>query len=198
MVPSIVPCAIATANQSNSPPIRKLAGRLLGCTCAVALWLNASADELLAHEGYNYHLKEHEAAPKETPAAQQGPRQIHPKRRHSVQGQFRQKRAKINHSLKQEAHSKTARNRRPETKNATKASARHARSEMSGRASQKTTHAKSRTKVGRHRLPETSSRTTGRQMRCRNHLRAIHPQRVHSRGHCRRLREGGKSHECDF
>src|SRR5262245_21934925 len=157
MVPSIVPCTIATANQSNSLPVRKLAGRLLGCTCAAALWLNASVDESSAHEGYSYHLKEHEAAPRETPAAQQGPHQIHTKRRHSAQGQLRQKRAKINHSAKQESHSKTARNRRPETKNATKAPVRHARSEMSGRGSPKTAHAKSRNKVGRHRLPETKA-----------------------------------------
>ena len=156
MVPSIVPCAIATSNQSNSP-IRKLAGRLLGCTCAAALWLNASVDESSAHEGYSYHLKEHEAAPRETPAAQQGPHQIHTKRRHSAQDQLHQKRAKINHSAEQESHSKTARNRRPETKNAAKAPVRHARSEMSGRGSQKTAHAKSRSKVGGHRLPETKA-----------------------------------------
>jgi hypothetical protein len=158
MVPSIIPCTIATPNQSNRP-IRKLAGRLLGCTCAAALWLNASVDELSAHEGYNYYLKEHEAAPKETRAAQQGQHQIHTKRRHSAQGQFRQKRAKVNNSAKQESHSKTARNRRPETKNATKAPARLARSEMSGRASQKTARAKSRNKVGRHRLPEKAARS---------------------------------------
>src|SRR5262249_8984294 len=127
MVPSIVPCTIATANQSNSP-IRKLAGRLLGCTCAAALWLNASVDESSAHEGYRYHLKEHEAAPRETPAAQQGPHQIHTKRRHSAQGQLRQKRAKVNHSAKQESHSKTARNHRPGTNNRTKATVRPPRS----------------------------------------------------------------------
>src|SRR5262245_10708559 len=159
MVPSIVPCAIATANQSNSPPIRKLAGRLLGCTCAVALWFNASVDELSAHEGYSYHLKEREEAPKETLTAQQSPRQIQTKRRHSVRGQFRQKRAKINHSAKQESHSKAARNRRAEAKNATKSTPRHARSEMSGRGSQKTAHAKSRTKVGGDRLPEIKSKS---------------------------------------
>jgi hypothetical protein len=158
MVPSTVPCAIATPNPSNSPPIRKLAGRLLGCTCAAALWLNASADELSAHEGYSYHLKEHQAAPRGTPAAQQGPCQIHTKRRHiGAQGQFRQKRAKNNQSAKQESHSKTARNRRPEAKNATKAPARLARSEMSGRGSQKTARSKSRNKVGRHHLPETKA-----------------------------------------
>src|SRR5262249_21312202 len=156
MVPSIVPCAIATPNQSNSP-IRKLAGRLLGCTCAAALWLNASVDELSAHEGYSYHLKEHEAAPKETRAAQQGAHQIHTKRQHSAQGQLRKKRTKINSSAKQESHSTTARNRRPETKNAAKAPVRHARSEMSGRGSQKTAHAKSRNQVGKHRLPETKA-----------------------------------------
>src|SRR5262249_36163438 len=156
MVPSIVPCAIATPNQSNSP-IRKLAGRLLGCTCAAALWLNASVDELSAHEGYSYHLKEHEAAPKKTRAAQQGPHQIHTKRRHSAPGQVRQERAKINNSAKQETHIKTTRNRRAEAKNATKAPARRARSEMSGRGSQKTAHAKSRSKVGGHRLPETKA-----------------------------------------
>src|SRR5262249_23072152 len=94
---------------------------------------------------------------RETPAAQQGPHQIHTKRRHSAQGQLHQKRAKINHFAKQESHSKTARNRRPETKNAAKAPVRHARSEMSGRGSQKTAHAKSRSKVGKHRLPETKA-----------------------------------------
>jgi hypothetical protein len=153
MVPSIVPCAIATPNQSNRP-IRKLAGRLLGCTCAAALWLNASVDELSANEGYSYQLND-QAAPKETREAQQGPHQIHTKRRH--RGQFRKKRAKVNNSAKQEAHSKTARNRRPETKNASKAPARHARSEMSGRGSPKTAHTKSCIKVGRHRLPETKA-----------------------------------------
>jgi hypothetical protein len=157
MVPSIVPCAMATANQSNSPPIRKLAGRLLGCTCAVALWFNASVDELSAHEGYSYHLKEREEAPKETLTAQQSPRQIQTKRRHSVRGQFRQKRAKINHSAKQESHSKAARNRRAEAKNATKSTPRHARSEMSSRGSQRTAHAKSRIRVGAHRLPEAKA-----------------------------------------
>src|SRR5262245_47280969 len=156
MVQSIVPCAIATANQSNSPPIRKLAGRLLGCTCAAALWLNASVDELAAHEGPSYHLKEHEAAPWEKPA-QQAPRQIHTKRRHSAQVSSVKKRTKIYSSAKQESHSKTARNRRPETKNTTKASTRHARSEMPGRGSQKRAQAKSRIKVGGDRLPETKA-----------------------------------------
>jgi hypothetical protein len=150
MVPSIVQCAIATPNR----PIRKLAGRLLACTCAAALWLNASVDELSANEGYSYQLND-QAAPKETREAQQGPHQIHTKRRH--RGQFRKKRAKVNNSAKQEAHSKTARNRRPETKNASKAPARHARSEMSGRGTPKTAHTKSRIKVGRHRLPETKA-----------------------------------------
>src|SRR6266567_10281 len=152
MVPSVAPCAIAAATRSVSPPIRKLAGRLLGCTYAAALWFNGSVDELWAHERYSYHLKQHEWGPQEAPAAvQRDRRQTRTKPRHGTPDQVHQKRGKANQSAKQKAHSKTAQHRRPETKNDTKTArskaVRHARSAASGRGNLKAAHAKSRTKT---------------------------------------------------
>src|SRR6266496_5010525 len=66
MVPSVAPFAVAAATRSISPSTRKLAGRLLGCTCAAALWLNGSVDELWAHERHSYDLKQHEGDRKST------------------------------------------------------------------------------------------------------------------------------------
>jgi hypothetical protein len=163
MVPSVAPCAIAAATRSVSPPIRKLAGRLLGCTCAAALWLNGSVDELWAHERYSYHLKQHEWGPQEAPpAVQRDRRQTRTKRRHGTQDQVHQKRGKANQSAKQKSHTKTARHRRPETKNATKAAVRLSRSTASGRGNLKAAHAKSRTKTVEHRRPETKAASRAR------------------------------------
>src|SRR6266496_197825 len=163
MVPSVAPCAIAAATRSVSPPIRKLAGRLLGCTYAAALWFNGSVDELWAHERYSHHLKQHEWGPQEAPAAvKQDRRQTRTKPRHGTPDQVHQKRGKANQSAKQKAHSKTARHRRPETKNDTKTAVRHARSAASGRGNLKAAHAKSRTKTVEYRRPETKAASRAR------------------------------------
>src|SRR6266496_4043822 len=173
MVPSVAPCAIAAATRSVSPPIRKLAGRLLGCTYAAALWFNGSVDELWAHERYSHHLKQHEWGPQEAPAAvKQDRRQTRTKPRHGTPDQVHQKRGKANQSAKQKAHSKTARHRRPETKNDTKTAVRHARSAASGRGNLKAAHVKSRTKTVEHRRPETKNDTKTARSKSVRHARS--------------------------
>jgi hypothetical protein len=176
MVPSVAPCAIAAATRSISPPIRKLAGRLLGCTYAATLWFNGSVDELWAHERYSYHLKQHEWGPQEAPpAGQRDRRQTRTKPRHGTQDQVHQKQGKANQSAKQKAHTKTARHRRPETKNATKTARskpiRLSRSKATGGGNLKTAHAKSRTKTVEHRRPENKNATKAARSKSVRHSR---------------------------
>src|SRR6266540_1592241 len=110
MIPSVAPCTVPASCRSINPSIRKLAGRLLGCTCVAALWLEGSVDDLWAHERYSYHLNQLEWGPQEaTPAAQRDHGRVH------------QKRGKVHQSGTQKSIAKMTRHRRPEAKNATKA-----------------------------------------------------------------------------
>ena len=150
-MPSVAPCAMPTTTRSISPSIRKLAGRLLGCTCVAALWLDGSVEELWAHERYSYHSKQLESDPQEAaPAAQRERRQAHPKGRRKAQRQALKKRDKVHQSATQKSQTKTARRGRPKAK-VTKAthskSARHSRSTASDQRNLKAAHAKSRTKT---------------------------------------------------
>src|SRR6266516_152333 len=162
MVPSVAPFAVAAATRSISPSTRKLAGRLLGCTCAAAFWLNGSVDELWAHERHSYDLKQHEGGPQEAaPTAQRVQRQAHTKRRQKTQRQVHQERGKLNQSAKQKSRAKTARDRRPETKNATKAARskpiRLSRSKAFGGGNLKAAQAKSHTKTLENRRQQTKA-----------------------------------------
>jgi hypothetical protein len=167
MIPSVAPCAVPASTRSISPSTRKLAGRLLGCTCVAALWLDGSVDELWAHERYNYHLKQLEWGPQEAPpSAQRDRRQAHTKRRHRAEPQVHQKRDKVHRSATKQSHTKTARHRPLEAKNATKAarskSVQHSRSTASGRGNLKAAHAKVRTKTVEHRRQRTKTASQAR------------------------------------
>ena len=167
MIPSVAPCAVPASTRSISPSTRKLAGRLLGCTCVAALWLDGSVDELWARERYNYHLKQLEWGPQEAPpSAQRDRRQAHTKRRHRAEPQVHQKRDKVHRSATKQSHTKTARHRPLEAKNATKAArsklVRHSRSTASGRGNLKAAHAKVRTKTVEHRRQRTKTASQAR------------------------------------
>ncbi len=197
MVPSVAPFAVAAATRSISPSTRKLAGRLLGCTCAAAFWLNGSVDELWAHERHSYDLKQHEGGPQEAaPTAQRVQRQAHTKRRQKTQRQVHQERGKLNQSAKQKSRAKTARDRRPETKNATKAARskpiRLSRSKAIGGGNLKAAHAKSRTKTVEHRRADTKNATKAARSKSVRHSRAAasgrgNPKAAQAKSHTKTL-----------
>src|SRR6266702_3478407 len=158
MIPSVAPCAVPASTRSIRPSTRKLAGRLLGCTCVAAVWLDGSVDELWAHERYNYHLKQLEWGPQEAPpSAQRDRRQAHTKRRHRAEPQVHQKRDKVHRSATKQSHTKTVRHRRQRTKTASQPrsqskSAGHRHSAVSNRKSIRAgTGRSSRTKIAQHR-----------------------------------------------
>src|SRR6266568_2600108 len=167
MIPSVAPCAVPASTRSISPSTRKLAGRLLGCTCVAALWLDGSVDELWAHERYNYHLKQLEWGPLEAPHQRS---ETAAKLIQNVDTgpnpQVHQKRGKVHRSATKQSHTKTARHRPLEAKNATKAarskSVRHSRSTASGRGNLKAAHAKVRTKTVEHRRQRTKTASQAR------------------------------------
>jgi hypothetical protein len=153
MMPSVAQCAVP-ATRSVSPSIRKLAGRLLGCTCIAALWLDSSVEELWANERYSYHSTQLEfGSPETAPAAQRERRPAHSKRRQKTRNQVRQNLGKA-HQSPQKSQAKPARHRQPETKHATKVtrskSVRHSGSKTSSRGKLRIAHRKSR-KAAQHR-----------------------------------------------
>src|SRR6266536_4825457 len=197
MVPSVAPFAVAAATRSISPSTRKLAGRLLGCTCAAAFWLNGLVDELWAHERHSYDLKQHEGGPQEAaPTAQRVQRQAHTKRRQKTQRQVHQERGKVNQSAKQKSRTKTARDRRPETKNVTKAARskpiRLSRSKAIGGGNLKAAPTKSRTKTVEHRRPDTKNATKAAHSKAVRHSRSAasgrgNPKAAQARSHTKTL-----------
>src|SRR6266536_2516691 len=197
MVPSVAPFAVAAATRSISPSTRKLAGRLLGCTCAAAFWLNGLVDELWAHERHSYDLKQHEGGPQEAaPTAQRVQRQAHTKRRQKTQRQVHQERGKLNQSAKQKSRTKTARDRRPETKNVTKAARskpiRLSRSKAIGGGNLKAAPTKSRTKTVEHRRPENKNATKAARSKSVRHSRSAasgrgNPKAAQAKSHTKTL-----------
>src|SRR5436190_24211533 len=117
MIESVAPQGMSAVTRSTSPPIRKLANRLLGCTCAAALWLTGSVDELWAHEQHSHPAKQHEGGPQEpAPKQQRARRQAHTKSREKIQD-----RVHTVHPTKQKTNTKTAQKRGSEIKSETKA-----------------------------------------------------------------------------
>ncbi len=171
MIPSVAPCTVPASCRSINPSIRKLAGRLLGCTCVAALWVEGSVDDLRAHERYSYPLNQLEWGPQEaTPAAQRDHGRVHRKRRHSTRG-VHQKRGKVHQSGTQKSIAKMTRHRRPEAKNATKAASAKSVRRSRSMASMKAAHVKSRTKTVEHRRQQTktASRARGKSNFAKHH-----------------------------
>jgi hypothetical protein len=169
---SVAPYAVAAVPRSTSPPTRKLAGHLLGYTCAAALWLNCSVDELWAHESYSHQAKQNEARPQEaSPMAQRNRRQAHTKRREKTQAV-----REIRQSAGQKSHTKTTRKGGPEANSATKAtrseSVQQSRSKASVRANLKTAHAKSGSKIVERGRPETKNATKAARSKAVRHSRS--------------------------
>src|SRR6266516_3410438 len=164
MIPTVAPCTVPGSRRSINPSIRKLAGRLLGCTCVAALWLEGSVDDLWAHERYSYHLNQLEWGPQEaTPAAQRDQGRVHRKRQHKTRG-VHQKRGKVHQSGTQKSIAKMTRHRRPEAKNATKAAPVKSRTKTVEHRRQQTktaSRARGKSNFAKHHHSSTSKRIAG-------------------------------------
>ncbi len=145
MIEGVAPHSIATAARSTGLPSRKLANRLLGCTCAAALWLTGSVDELWAHEQHSHPAKQHEGRPQESaPNEQRARRQAHAKSRENIQDRVHKVRHPRNQNTKttQKPGSKV----KSETKAAPAKLVQHSRSKASARGNPEMVDAKSRVK----------------------------------------------------
>src|SRR5207249_2662415 len=114
MTESVAPVTIAAATRSTKRPIGKLANRLLGCTCAAALWLTGSVNDLWAHEQHSHAGKHHERGPQDPSPNEQ---QALTKTREDTRSRVHE----ACHRVKQKTKTKTAQNRGSEIKSETKA-----------------------------------------------------------------------------
>jgi hypothetical protein len=174
MIESVAPHSIATAARSIGLPSQKLANRLLGCTCAAALWLTGSVDELWAHEQHSHAAKQHEGRPQESaPNEQRARRQAHAKSQEDIQDRVH----KVRHTRNQKTDTKPTQKPGLKIKSETKASkvVQHSRSKASARGNAEMVDAKSRVK---HHRPDQNvtkpARSKSRSITAGRNREAVH------------------------